>query len=129
MRHISVHARRQRFLIVHVGGAVHGGGVSQENDSAHGAKEGDAVQNADLSYLCVIGAKTFVRIKNSRKLYAAVWKGKVYGYREENKSYRVWNPTTHRVVESRNVTFIVTSLYLLPPLSKLSPLQELVPPS
>ena len=70
---------------------------------------------ADLSHLCVIGARTFVHMKGSRKLDAATWKGKVYGYSEESKSYRVWNPKTHRIVNSRNVTFIETLPHLLPP--------------
>ena len=34
MCHGSVRARRQQFLLVHVRGAVHGGGVPQEQDSA-----------------------------------------------------------------------------------------------
>ena len=50
------------------------------------------------------------------------------GYNEESKSYRVGNSKTHRVVESRNATFIETLLHLLPPPSKLSLLQALVPP-
>ena len=51
------------------------------------------------------------------------------GYSKARKSYRVWNPKTHRAVESRNVTFIETPPHLLPTPSKLSPLQDLVPPS
>ena len=50
-------------------------------------------------------------------------------YSEESKSYRVWNPKTSRVVESRKVTFIETKPHLLPPRLKLSPLQDLVLPS
>ena len=46
-------------------------------------------EEANLSYLRVIGARPFVHIKNSRKLGAAVWEGKVYGSSEESKSYRV----------------------------------------
>ena len=51
------------------------------------------------------------------------------GYSEESKSYRVWNPKTRHVVESRNVTFIKTPSHLLLPRSKLSPLQNLVLPT
>ena len=54
-------------------------------------------EKADLSHLCVIGARAFVHIKDSRKLDAAVWEGKVCDYSEESKSYPVWNPKTHRV--------------------------------
>ena len=50
-------------------------------------------------------------------------------YSEENKAYLVWNPKTHRIVESRNVTFIKTPPHLLPLPSNLSQLQDLVPPS
>ena len=53
----------------------------------------------------------------------------MYGYSEESTSYRVWNPKTRHVVESRNVTFIKTPSHLLLPPSKLSPKQDLVPPS
>ena len=86
-------------------------------------------EEADLSHLCVIGARAFVHTKDSRMLDAAAWEGKVYGYSEESKPYRVWNPKIQRVVESRNVTFIEIRPHLLPPPSKLSPLQNLVPPS
>ena len=86
-------------------------------------------EEADLSHLSVIEVRTFGHIKDSRKLDATAWEGKVCGYSEEIFFYRVWNPKTHCVVESRNVTFIETPSHLLPPPSKLSPLQELVPPS
>ena len=45
VRHGSVHARRQRFSILHAGGAVHGGGVLQEQDSILGAQDEDANQD------------------------------------------------------------------------------------
>ena len=87
------------------------------------------VEEANHSYLRVIEARAFVHIKDSRKLDAAAREGKVCGYSEKRKSYRVWNPKTRRVVESRHVTFIEIPPHLLPPPSKLSPLQDLVPPS
>ena len=80
-------------------------------------------EEADTSHLRVIGARTFVHIEDARKLDAATWKGEVFGYSEEKKSYRVWNPKTHRV------TFIETSPHLLPSPSQLSSLRDLVPPS
>ena len=61
-------------------------------------------EEADLPHLRVIGARAFVHIKDSRKLDTAAWEGKVCGYSEDRKSYRVWNPKTHPVVESKNVT-------------------------
>ena len=86
-------------------------------------------EDADLSHLRVIEARTFVHIKDSRKLDAAACGGKVCGYSEESKSLKVWNPKINRVVESRNVTFIEAPPHLLSPPSKLSPVQDLVPPS
>ena len=44
---------------------------------------------ADLSHLRVIEVRTFVHIKNSRKLDAAAWEGKMCGHSLEGKSYRV----------------------------------------
>ena len=76
-------------------------------------------EEVDLSRLHVIGARTFVHIKNSSNLDAAAWEGKMRGYSEKSKRYQVWNPKPHRVVESRNVTFVETLLRLLPPPSKL----------
>ena len=86
-------------------------------------------EKADLSHIRVIGARTFVNTKSSKKLDAAAWEGKVCGYSEGSKTYRVWNSKTHHVVESRKFTFIETPPHLLPPPSEFSPLQDLVPPS
>ena len=47
----------------------------------------------------------------------------------ESNSYRVWNPKTRLVVESRNVVIIETSLNLLPTARQLSPPQDLESPS
>ena len=85
-------------------------------------------EEADPSHIRVIGARHFLHIKDSRKVDAAAWEGKVCDYSEERRSYRVWSPKTHSVVESRNVTFIDTPPHLLPTSSKLSSLQDLVPP-
>ena len=85
-------------------------------------------EEVDLAHLCVIGARTFLHIKDSRKLDATAWEGRVCSYSKESKSYRVWNPKTRRVVESKNVTFIETPLHLLLLPSKLSSLQALVSP-
>ena len=43
------------------------------------------------------------------------------------KRYRVWNPKTRRMVESRNATFIETPPHLIPQPTRLSPLRELPP--
>ena len=86
-------------------------------------------EEARLSHLCIVGARTFVHIKDSRKFDAAVWEVKVCSYSDVSKSYRVLNPKPHRVVESRNATFIEAPPHLLPPPPKLSLLQALVSPS
>ena len=85
-------------------------------------------EEADLSHLHVIGARTFVHIKGPRKLDTAAWEAKVCSYSEESKSYRLWNPKTRRVVENRDVTFIETPSHLFFWPSKLSLWQDLVPP-
>ena len=70
---------------------------------------------ADLSNFKIIGARAFVHIKNPNKLGHTSWKGVVCGFsKTESKSYRIWNPKTRRVVESRNVIFIEMPPNLLP---------------
>ena len=134
MCHASMHARRQRFFIA-IWGELFMAAVYLKNRGPHGALKMWTPfkmphgEEADLSHLRVIGVRTCVHIKDSKKLDAAALEEKVCGYSEERKSYRVWNPMTHRVVESRNVTFIETPSRLLPPSLKLSPLQDLVLPS
>ena len=62
---------------------------------------------ADLSHLKIIGARALVHIKDVNKLGRTSWEEMACGF-SQNKSYsfRVWNPKTRRVVESRNVVFI-----------------------
>ena len=69
-----------------------------------------------------------MHIKDSRKLDAAAWEGKVDSCSGEKKYYRVWNPKTHRVVKRKNATFIVIPTHLLLSPSELSPLQYLISP-
>ena len=72
-------------------------------------------KDADLSHLKIIGARAFVHAKNPNKLEHVSWEGMVGGFSEtESNSYRIWNPETRRVVESRNVVFIETPPNLLP---------------
>ena len=47
----------------------------------------------------------------------------------ESNSYRIWNPKTRRVVESRNVVFIETPPNLFPATRRLLPQQDLESPS
>ena len=91
-------------------------------------------KNADLSHLKIIGARAFVHMKNPNKLGHTSWEGMVCGFSEtESNSYRLWNPNTRRVVESkkesRNVVFIETPPDLLPAARRLSPQQDLESPS
>ena len=81
-------------------------------------------KEADLSHFKIIGARAFVHIKNPNKLGHTSWGGMVCGFSEtESNSYRIWNPKTSRVVESRNVVFIETSPNQLPAARRLSPQQ------
>ena len=74
----------------------------------------------DLRLLRVIGARAFVHIETfSKKLELKVVEGRLVGYRNNSKSYRVYNPVTRRIMESRNVIFIETPSRLFPP-----PLEE-----
>ena len=72
-------------------------------------------KEANLSHLKIIGAKAFVHIKDAKKLESRSWEGILCGFSEnEALSYRVWNPKTCRVLESRNVTFIETPPHFIP---------------
>ena len=77
-------------------------------------------KEANLSHLKIIGARAFVHIKDAKKLEPKFWEGMLCGFSEnEALSYRVWNPKTHRVVESRNVTFIETPPHRIPQPTRL----------
>ena len=86
-------------------------------------------KEADLSHLRIIGTTAFVHVKDATKLGHTSSEGMVCGFSQnESKSFRIWNPKTHRVVESRNVVFIETPPHVLPPSRRLSPLQGLEAP-
>ena len=60
-------------------------------------------KDADLSHLKILGVRAFIHIKNPKKLGHMSWQRMVCGFSEtESNSYRIWNPKTRRVVESRN---------------------------
>ena len=81
-----------------------------------------------LSHLKIIGARSFVHIKDAKKLEPKSWEEILCGFIEDGAlSYRVWKPKTHRVVESKNVTFIETPPHLIPEPTRLSPLRESPP--
>ena len=70
----------------------------------------------DLRLIRVIGARAFVHIETySKKLELKAVEGRLVGYSNNSKSYRVYNPATRRIMESRNVNFIETPSRLFPP--------------
>ena len=85
-------------------------------------------KEANLSHLRIIGARAFVHIMDDKKLEPKSWGKMLCGFSEdETLSYRVWNPTSRRVGESRNVTFIETPPHLILQPTRLSLLRELLP--
>ena len=83
----------------------------------------------DLRLLRVIGARPFVHIETySKKLELKAVEKRRVGYSNNRKSYRVYNPVTRCIMESRNVIFIETPSRLFPPpLEETS--QQVNPPS
>lgn len=66
-------------------------------------------KDAHLGNLRVIGARAFVHEEtHTRKLEHRAWEGRLIGFSEESKSYRIYNPRTRSVRVSQNVTFIET---------------------
>lgn len=85
------------------------------NRSPHSTLGGDTPyfrlygKHADLSALRVIGSRSFVHTEvYTSKFEDKAWEGILCGYSTTSKSYRVYNPSTRHVVESRNVTFLET---------------------
>ena len=72
-------------------------------------------KEADLSGLRTIGARAFVhRETYTRKLDDRTFEGKLCGFSQGSRAYRIYNPAKGTVVESRNVTFLETPAYSLP---------------
>ncbi|CAM9967302.1 unnamed protein product, partial [Ectocarpus sp. 12 AP-2014] len=66
-------------------------------------------KDAKLGHLRVIGARALVHVETrTRKLDPKAWEGRLCGYSMDNKSFRIYNPETGNVRESRNVIFIET---------------------
>ena len=83
-------------------------------------------KEASFLYLKIIGARAFVHINDAKKLEPKSWEVILCGFSEDEAiSYRVWNPNTCRVVESKNVTFIETLPHIFPQFTRLSLLREL----
>ena len=69
----------------------------------------------DLSGLRTIGGRVFVHRKTyTRKLDDRTFEGKLCGFSQDSRAYRIYNPAKGTVVESRNVTFLETPVYSLP---------------
>ena len=66
-------------------------------------------KDATLGHFRTIGARAFVHVETrGRKLDQRAWEGRLVGYSMDSTSYRVYNPATGTVRESRNVIFIET---------------------
>ena len=133
MCHGSVHARRQQFSIVYVGELFMAAAYLKNRTPLSRSRWRRRSRCFTVSNPT---SRTFVSLEPEPSSTSRIHKvrrrspeWKVYGYSEEIKSYRAWNSKTHRIVESTNATFIETPPHLLPPPSKVSPLQDLVPSS
>ena len=72
-------------------------------------------KETDLSGLRVIGARAFVhRETYTRKLDDRAFEGKLCGFSQDSRAYRIYSPAMGTVVESRNVTVLETTAYSLP---------------
>ena len=72
-------------------------------------------KEATLQHLRTIGARAFVHIEtHTKKLEDRSWEGRLCGYSQDTKAYRIYNEKTNKV-ESRNVVFIETPSKLVSP--------------
>ena len=76
----------------------------------------------DLRLLRVTGVRAFVHIETyTKKLKLKAVEAWLVGYSKSSKSYRIYNPATRRIMESRNIIYIETASRLHPPLSEETP--------
>ena len=67
-------------------------------------------KDAYLGHLRVIGSQAFVHEEvHTNKLDVRAWEGRLVGFTEESKSYRIYNSETRHVRVSQNVIFIEMS--------------------
>ena len=92
------------------------------NRSPHSALGGEAPflkmhgKYADLSGLRAIESRAFVHIETyTMKLGDQAWEGKLFGFSQGSRAYRIYKPEKGTVVESRNVTYLETPPYSMPP--------------
>ena len=72
-------------------------------------------KETDLSGLRAIRVRAFVHHETyTRKLDDRAFEGKLCGFSQDSRAYRIYNLAKGTVVESRNVTFLETPAYSLP---------------
>ena len=110
----AVHACRQRTAKVSLGRIDVHRGFSGQQGAALRDRHAVSVRNAiwdgaGSAILRFIGAQAFVHIKTySKKLELKAVEKRRVGYSNNRKSYRVYNPVTRCIMESRNVIFMET---------------------
>ena len=131
--HGAVYACRQRTAKVSVGRFDVHGGASGQQGAAIGDRRAVSVQSATRNGAGPLTSSThqcrvFVYMETYFKtLELTAVEGRLVGYSNSSKSYRVYNSATRRVVESRNVFLIETPSRLFsPPLEVTS--REANPP-
>lgn len=85
------------------------------NRAPHSGLRGDTPffkmhgKEADTTRLRVIGARAFVHHERYvKKLDDRAFEGKLCGFSQDSKAYRIYNPSNGNDIESRNVTFTET---------------------
>ena len=82
-------------------------------------------KEADLSAFRAVGSTAFVHIETQTpKLGDKAWEGKVCGFSQDSRAYRIYNPVKGTVVESRNVNCLETPPYSVPPVGINFPIDE-----
>ena len=70
-------------------------------------------QKFSVAYLRSIGSKCYVHFSEPgrNKYKARAWEGVLVGYARATRGYRVWNPLTNKVFESKHVTVDETCMW------------------
>ena len=64
-------------------------------------------KNADLSFLQIIGSRTFVHVERQhKKLDQRAWEDISVGYKNDSPKYTIGNSASGKIISSRNVTSI-----------------------
>ena len=62
-------------------------------------------QTPNVAYLRIFGCRAWVHNKQGKKLDAKALPMTFVGYKPGSKAYCLWNPQTHKVIVSSDVTF------------------------